>query len=329
VLAAVIGAGAVGVRVGRQLISDGADVLIQDTDGKRAVDVVASLGDRATMVPFTVALPDATEVVVMCGPAGTQSTRARDLIDRGVALVSVGEDLEETRRFLELDDLARDRGVPVVLGCGFSPGLSCVLARHGAATMDRVDEIHVSRSGTGGPACARQHHRALGQTSLDWRDGAWMERPSASGRELNWFPDPIGAMDCYRAALPDPLLLLPEFDGIKRITARVAANRRNRLTARLPMLRPPHEDGGPGGVRVELRGWRGEESVVQVLGAMDRPATAAAAVAALTAELAVQGQLRGPGVAGLAGMVEPVPFLTALARRGVRAAVFEGAGADA
>ncbi len=57
--------------------------------------------------------------------------------------------------------------------------------------------------------------------------------------------------------------------------------------------------------------------------------TAAAAVAALTAEMAVQDQLRGPGVAGLAGMVEPVPFLTALARRGVRAAVFEGAGADA
>ncbi len=328
-LAAVIGAGAVGVRVGRQLIADGAEVLIQDTNEGRAEAVVASLGDRAAVAPFTAGLPDTTQVAVLCGPAGTQSTRARELIDRGIALVSVGDDLAETRRFFELDELARARGVPVVLGCGFSPGLSCVLARHGAATMDRVDEIHVSRSGTGGPACARQHHRALGQTSLDWRDGAWMERPSASGRELNWFPDPIGAMDCYRAALPDPLLLLPEFDGIKRITARVAANRRNRLTARLPMLRPPHQDGGPGGVRVELRGWRGDESVVRVLGAMDRPATAAAAVAALTAEMAVQDQLRGTGVAGLAGMVEPVPFLTALARRGVRAAVFEGAGADA
>lgn len=317
------------MRVGRQLVGSGAEVLVQDTDSSRAAEVGRSLGDQATVVPFTTALPDETDVVVLCGPAGTQSTRARHLIGRGIALVSVGDDLEETRRFFELDELAREHGVPVVVGCGFSPGLSCVLARHGAATMDRVDEIHVSRSGTGGPACARQHHRALGLTSLDWRDGDWMERPSASGRELNWFPDPIGAMDCYRAALPDPLLLLPEFDGVKRITARVAANRRNRLTAWLPMLRPPHEDGGPGGVRVELRGWRGEESVVQVLGAMDRPATAAAAVAAVTAELAVQGQLHRNGVAGLAGMVDSVPFLTALARRGVRAAVFEGAGADA
>jgi hypothetical protein len=307
----------VGVRVGRQLVGDDAEVLVQDTDGGRAAEVATSLGERATVVPFTAALPDETDVVVLCGPAGTQAMRARELIGRGIALVSVG------------DELARDHSVPVVVGCGFSPGLSCVLARHGAATMDRVDEIHVSHSGTGGPACARQHHRALGLTSLDWRDGSWMERPSASGRELNWFPDPIGAMDCYRAALPDPLLLLPEFDGVKRITARVAANRRNRLTAWLPMLRPPHDDGGPGGLRVELRGWRGEESVVQVLGAMDRPATAAAAVAALTAELAVQGALHRTGVAGLAGMVDSVPFLTALARRGVRAAVFEGAGANA
>jgi len=329
VLAAIVGAGAVGVRVGRQLVGNDADVLVQDTDGGRAAEVAASLGDRATVVPFTEALPDETDVVVLCGPAGTQVIRARELIGRGIALVSVGDDLEETRRFLELDELAREHGVPVVVGCGFSPGLSCVLARHGAATMDRVDEIHVSHSGTGGPACARQHHRALGLSSLDWRDGSWMERPSASGRELNWFPDPIGAMDCYRAALPDPLLLLPEFDGVKRITARVAANRRNRLTAWLPMLRPPHDDGGPGGLRVELRGWRGGESVVQVLGAMDRPATAAAAAAALTAELAVQGALHRTGVAGLAGMVDSVPFLTALARRGVRAAVFEGAGADA
>lgn len=318
-----------GVRVGRQLVGAGAQVLVQDTNAARADEVGRSLGDEATVVPFTSPLPDETDVVLLCGPAGTQSTRARELIERGIALVSVGDDLEETRRFLELDELARAHGVPVVVGCGFSPGLSCVLARHGAATMDRVDEIHVSHSGTGGPACARQHHRALGLTSLDWRDGAWTERPSASGRELNWFPDPIGAMDCYRAALPDPLLLLPEFDGIQRITARVAANRRNRLTAWLPMLRPPHDDGGPGGLRVELRGWRGEESVVQVLGAMDRPATAAAAVAALTAELAVSGELHRNGVAGLAGMVASVPFLTALARRGVRAAVFEGAGAAA
>jgi hypothetical protein len=57
---------------------------------------------------------------------------------------------------------------------------------------------------------------------------------------------------------------------------------------------------------------------------MDRPAVAAGAVAAVTALWALTGRLTGPGARGLAGQVDPVPFLDELRRRGVRAAVFEG-----
>jgi hypothetical protein len=61
-----------------------------------------------------------------------------------------------------------------------------------------------------------------------------------------------------------------------------------------------------------------------VLGAMDRPAVAAGAVAAVAALWAVEGRLADVGAAGLASLVEPVPFLAELARRGVKAAAFEG-----
>ncbi len=73
-------------------------------------------------------------------------------------------------------------------------------------------------------------------------------------------PIPIGAQDCYRAALPDALLLLPAFPGVRRVTSRVAATRRDRLTAGLPMLWPTHPEGGPGAVRVEVRGRRDERT---------------------------------------------------------------------
>ena len=91
------------------------------------------------------------------------------------------------------------------------------------------------------------------------------------------------------------------------------------------MLRPPHPEGGPGGARVEVRGRRGTARVVQVLGAMDRPAVAAGTVAAMAAVSAGLRQLRRPGAAGLAELVDPLPFLSELAQRGVKAAVFEGA----
>jgi hypothetical protein len=94
------------------------------------------------------------------------------------------------------------------------------------------------------------------------------------------------------------------------------------------MLRRPHPEGDIGGVWVEVRGRRGTAHEVQVLGAVDRPALAAGAVAAVAALWAVSGRLAGGGAGGLAQLlVDAGPFLGELARRGVKAAVFEGAGA--
>ena len=60
---------------------------------------------------------------------------------------------------------------------------------------------------------------------------------------------------------------------------------------------------------------------------MDRPGVAAGAVAAVAALWTGDGLVGGPGARGLAGAVAPVPFLAELARRGVKAASFEGTGA--
>jgi hypothetical protein len=162
----------------------------------------------------------------------------------------------------------------------------------------------------------------------EWRDGVFVQRRSGSGRELCWFPDPVGGLDCYRAAVADALLLHAAFPAAARVTARVAATRRDRITSRLPMLRPPHAEGQLGAIRVEVRGWRGGVSDTRVLGAIDRPAFAAGTVAAVSARWIVDGRFRRTGAAGLADLVpDPVPFLSELSDLGVRAAVFEGSSA--
>jgi NADP oxidoreductase coenzyme F420-dependent len=323
VRAAVVGVGAVGARVARQLVSSGADVselVVVDPDRRRVAAVCASLGPTVQAAESV----DGVDVVVLASPGGHRRV-AEEALSNGAHVVSAADDMESVRGLLDLDAEARERGLTVVVGAGFAPGLACVLSRHAAASFDGVDEVHVAKSGTGGPACARSHHEALGSWAVDWRDGAWVRRPGGSGRELAWFPDPVGGQDCYRAGLPDALLLVPAFAGVRRVTARVAATRRDRLTARLPMLRPPHPEGVIGAVRVEVRGRRGSGRDVRVLGAVDRPALAAGAVAALAAEWAAGGRVARRGAGGLAELVdEPVGFLQELARRGVRAAVFEG-----
>lgn len=324
--AAVIGAGAVGARLARQLLSTEQveAVVLRDERESRLDAVTASLGGSAIGDRGGYTDPVDADVVVLTGPVGSHIGQTTAFLARNQHVVSVSDDVTEVRALLDLDIEARERGVNVVTGAGFCPGLTCLLAAHAAARFDEVDEVHVAKAGTGGPACARQHHRALGRMAVDWREGGWVQRSPGSGRELCWFPDPIGAQDCYRAALPDARLLVPAFPGVRRVTSRVAATRRDRLTAGLPMLWPTHPEGGPGAVRVEVRGHREQARDVVVFGAIDRPAVAAGAVSAVAALWAVEGRLRRSGAGGLAELAEPGPFLGELARRGVRTAVFQG-----
>ncbi|MEN3316244.1 MAG: hypothetical protein V7605_2478 [Acidimicrobiaceae bacterium] len=320
----MVGAGACGARAGRQLLSLGPpeDLVLVDVDRQRAQAVATSLGEPAR-VASTVPDLAAGDVLLLTAP-GNHRALAAKAVDRGAHVVSTTDAVAEVRALCELDAAARLAGVYVAVGAGFSPGLSCVLAALGARAFERVNEVHVAKVGTGGPACARQHHKALAGSAFDWRDGDWERRSGGSGRELCWFPEPVRAIDCYRAALPEALLLAPAFPGVNRVTARMGANRRDRLTARLPMLRRPHPEGDLGAIRVEIRGVQGSSRNDRVLGAVDRPAVAAGAVAALACRWAVDGRLAHPGAAGLASLVEPGPFLAALAERGVKVAVFEG-----
>lgn len=320
----VVGAGATGARIARQLRSSPgvSTVEIFDSNQDRTGRVARSLGAGVEAGHASGINPDVA-VVIVATPSGTQLRWVRMAVEAGIPAVATSDDLSEVRRLLAIDQEARYHGVPVLVGAGFMPGMSCLLARHGAAEFDKVEEIHVAKVGAGGPACARQHHRALSSSSVDWRDGRWKRRPGGSGRELVWFPDPIGGRDCYRGGLPDALLLVPAFPRVSRVTARVSATRRDRLTSPLPMLWKPHPEGGTGAVRVEIRGLIGNERRVSVTGAVDRPAVATGAVAATAAVHVLAGRC-GPGAYGLAEVDQPLLMLRDLRARGLHAMKFEG-----
>ena len=328
--AVVVGAGAVGVRAARQLLFLGAveSLVMVEPKQARLDAVVESLGAPATAATDLAPAAGGVDVVLLAGPRGHLAA-AQAALDAGASVVSVSDDVDDVRDLLTLDAEAVERGLHVVVGAGFSPGMSCLLAALAARTFEHVQEIHVAKVGAGGPACANQHHVALQGPAVEAGAGTWQRRRGGSGRALIWFPDPVGGVDCYRAALSEPLLLGPAFPSAGRVTARVGANRRDRLTAHLPMLRRPHPEGSLGAVRVEMRGRQGQATNDRVLGAVDRPAVAAGAVLALAARWAVDGRLVRTGAGGLASMADPGPFLAALADRGVKAAIFEGAGASA
>jgi len=298
----VVGSGVVGTRVGRLAGNE------------------AQLMDRASQLPADL---DAGDVVVLA-TGGPHGATAAALCARGISVVSVADDLGDVRELLDLDDAVRAQGATLVVGAAMSPGLSGLLVRHVSVALAQVDEIHIAFHATAGPGCARQHHRALAGTSIAWHDGAWVTRSAGSGRELCWFPEPVGAHDCYRAELSDPLVLQRDFPTATRISARVSATRRDRLTARLPMLRPPHPEGGVGALRVEVRGPDAAGARVSSVVGIAEFVGAATAATALSCAREVLASRAPTGVVTTADPRWSAVVLAGVVRSGIRLQEFTG-----
>ena len=257
--------------------------------------------------------------------AGPHAEHAARLVAAGSHVVSTSGSSQDVRELLDLDGAARDAGVTIVVGAAVSPGLSGLFARHLANDLAGCDELHVAFHGTAGPACAREHHDALRGWAIGYQDGTWIERPAGSGRELCWFPEPVGARDCYRGEMSDPWLLHRSFPDVRRISARRSATRRDRFTARLPMLSPPHREGGVGALRVEARGHVDSGArATRVIGMAELVGTAAAAVAGAFVDLLARGDV-APGVITASDPDLPTTeLLGSVGRGGVRLQAFTG-----
>ncbi len=266
----------------------------------------------------------AAEIVVLASP-GPHVRAAEALLSRGAHVVSTSGDPDDVRELLDLEAVAREHGSTLVVGAAVSPGLAGLLARHLVTRMATCDELHVAVHGTAGPACAREHHKTLAGWAVGWHDGQWIERAAGSGRELCWFPEPVGARDCYRADLADPVVLHRAFPEVARISVRRSATRRDRLTARLPMLSPPHLEGGIGAVRVEARGRDSNDArVTHVVGVAELIGTAAAATAAAMVAV-VAGRSADGGVMTTADPELPAAVIVRnVVRHGVRLQEFTG-----
>jgi hypothetical protein len=249
---------------------------------------------------------DGASDVVVIATGAPQHELAHAALASGTHVVTTSDNVTDIEALLRLDPLARSMSRTLVVGAVAAPGLSGLLARYGSTFLTELDEIHVQSVGTGGPACAVQHHRALSGISLCWHDGAWQKRPAGT-------------------ALPDPMLLHRGFPSATRVTGRLAATRRDRLTGPLPMLRRPHPEGLVGAVRVELRGAVGTTREVAVLGVAFPLAGAAAAVAA-TSALRIDDLPRG-AVSLADSSVPAASWLAGLGRHGLRLERFEGTAA--
>ena len=292
----IFGPGVVGARVAESLsIESQSSIAVYDSSQIVAQRLARRLSETNSLIKATNRSElHRAKVVVLAGPL-PHTPVAKEFLGKGVSIVSTSDDIADCLNLLSLSDLATENKATLIIGAASSPGMSGLLVRNLSKAFDSIDEVHIALHGTGGPACARQHHRALSGQSIGWHDGEWLRRPAGSGRELCWFPEPVGAYDCYRGELPDPLLIKRAFPELVRVTARVSATRRDRVFARLPMLIPPRAEGGMGGLRVEVRGTKNGERVVDVVGVAERVGQVAGVVSGCVARSISVGEISQPG----------------------------------
>jgi len=323
----VVGLGEVGVRAARQLIdTPGIDrVIVGARRLEHASDVAAALHDGAE--PYRLGrddpFPDDLDAIVTAIPGEADAALARRAVGAGIPYASAADRDATLRSLLALDAEARARATSVVAGCGLAPGLTDVLARHAVGALDAVDELHVARWGVAGSESAAEARRAQREEAREWRDGELVHEKHRHA-ELIWYPDPVGARECELVATGVELLVSAN-PGAGRVTARLGVPPSKRFTP--PGRRDPGL--GWGAVRVEAWGWRGTARTSVVYGVIERTAVAAGTVLGVTGAClagAIPGlsTLPASGAFGLGAVVEPVPFLAELARRGVKAAAFEG-----
>lgn len=147
------GAGGAGRHTARVAASlDGVDQLvIGDVSGTRATELAARLGPRIGAVGVDVRDRAALDEVmagadVVCNCTGPFFRYGLDVltasIDNGCHYLDICDDPEPTLQMLELSDRARARDVTAVVGMGFSPGMTNLLAALAAGELSSVHTVY-------------------------------------------------------------------------------------------------------------------------------------------------------------------------------------------
>jgi lysine 6-dehydrogenase len=272
---------------------------------------------------------------------------ARAAIEAGVPYVSLCDDYDGTQAVLELDDAARAAGVTVLTGLGWTPGLSNLLARKGAAQLDLIDEINVgwgsSASDSEGYAVILHTLHIFTGRVPSFQKGRLIDVPAGSDREVVLFPPPVGRVNCYHLGHPEPVTLPRFLPGVRTVTLKGGLSEqplndlaiwlaRLRLTdtpakldvmgqiikATLPFLSKLGQAEEPcSAVRVDVSGWASGTYRTVSYGAAAHMPELTGLPLALGALMLARGQVHMPGVVAPEACIEPEPFFAELERRGV------------
>ncbi|OBC12638.1 saccharopine dehydrogenase [Mycobacterium sp. 852013-50091_SCH5140682] len=192
-----------------------------------ALDPRRVRGQMVDVTTGTVELDGLDLVLNMSGPfyAGSGSL-AQAALRAGTTYIDIGDDLEATETVLAMDADAKRAGVALVSGAGWSPGVSNWCAARLLDEFPDSDGVQVvwatHERDPGGLAPLRHMlHMAVTPCPV-WRDGQWVQSPGfvPETAATFTFPDPLGVIQAYDTAHPEPRTLARFFPRLRNASCK-------------------------------------------------------------------------------------------------------------
>lgn len=321
--------------------------------GEPTAEVHVELQDAADHGAVVALMRDYDVAVGALGPFYVfEAPMVRAAIEAQTAYVSLCDDADAAAAALAYDDAARDAGVPIITGLGWTPGMTNLLVMRAAAKLDTVKTVRIAWAGSGreadGPAVLLHTMHIMSGHVPSFAGGRRVEVRAGSGSELITFPAPLGPVRVCHVGHPEPITLPDYLPGLERLelkggiveptlhglgalTGRLglgATHGRRRVLASMmqPMI-PLLSRLGPrrpqlSGVSVRVEGEKaGRARIIEAAGTGSMEALTSIPVAVGALWLA-EGRIDAAGVypPEAPGGPAPEPFLDALARRGIELA---------
>ena len=153
----VLGAGRMGHGAVFDLIHNSPDVVsvtVADFDLAKAESVATAVGGNvdarqidASNYDDVVSLMRGHDSVISCVNYWYNVSLSKAAIEVKANLCDLGGNNYVVDEQLALDSQAKAAGVNIIPDCGLAPGMVSILAMHGAAKFDRVEEIHIRVGG--------------------------------------------------------------------------------------------------------------------------------------------------------------------------------------